>query len=451
MSELTSVGETAASDGTQGEDAGLETLAAPRRWVERPALRQDVASGELDAYFDEQRTATWADLFLDLLVVANVASLGSSFAEASGHLGPLFVYVIQAATLFWYWTLIQGYMNRFDNEDAFHSCLSFVFCVLFALQCAATNACHLSACRSFGFILLVMRSVYVLVLIRISVQLPRAREWCIGKIITSLIVMGILLFGAFFHREVAFWAGALVVDMMSHVYPIAKLIFPDYRFPPIHIELFEERIGLIVLIAIGETIVSSTHIETITMGSMTNAVLVVTVAFIYKLGYFGNAQGRRERGVVVALRRTKKWSATFLFLHVILFVAIVLSGHVLEQILEHDSQAMRWIFCSAVASTNTCLALLQMMHKGLGKGVRACSLQVRISARIAASAAVALLPLISIHNISSTMLLVLVVAVLGAVVLVDSFGARVTAKHRGVRTSQSSSMLDSPLMQTGVF
>ena len=229
----------------------MSNSASGRKLFGAPVLLQD-----WDKEAEEGAAQYW-ELFLDLLLVAAASSIADEFKEhltLSGFLDYAVMYLI----------IVNGWMlythhitTRFEDASLAHSLVLFVY--LLGFGACIVNA-SLDDARPFSLGALLMRASVLIMLISIAACIPRARYFCV--ILTSITCLamvglclpvlfpqskGIVEFGLWFAAAVEFTAEIA----MSHFLEGPRLI-------PINIDQSKERLGALVLVMLGETVLSVT-------------------------------------------------------------------------------------------------------------------------------------------------------------------------------------------------
>ena len=85
---------------------------------------------------DEQRRATWLELFFDLVFVAAVGQLANSLS-AEPTTGRFFEFLGLFVPVWWAWMGFTFYANRFDTDDLPYRLL--MLCAMFGVAVLATT------------------------------------------------------------------------------------------------------------------------------------------------------------------------------------------------------------------------------------------------------------------------------------------------------------------------
>lgn len=208
-------------------------------------------------YFDPNRHATWLELFFDLIFVVTIGDVAHILSHThEGHLDPLqfWKFVLIFVPLWWIWASHTMYANRFDADDRKHRLATLVIMFLliaisgligqrFVESFEAIVVCYVGAKYIIAMMYFVSRHRH-----KESVGLTTAVGWVI--LIGATISLASILFAAP-QRYGVFYLG-IVFDLIAFV-----LILPRrLQVIPVHTEHLIERVGLLTIIILGESISS---------------------------------------------------------------------------------------------------------------------------------------------------------------------------------------------------
>jgi low temperature requirement protein LtrA len=205
---------------------------------------------------DEQRHATWFELFFDLVFVAAVSQLGSALAlhpsvPVFGRFAGLFIVVV------WAWVLYTLYANRFDTDD-----LIFRLAKSGAMLAIAGIAVNLhqamaghggTAGLAGGYV--VLRSLLVGLYVRARQHVAghgrRLTEtYTVGYSATTVLWLVSIFVPSPFRYEL--WASAMLIDLA--IPPRAWAALQAHSVVPSHLT---ERFGTFFIIVLGESVVAA--------------------------------------------------------------------------------------------------------------------------------------------------------------------------------------------------
>ena len=204
---------------------------------------------------DEERHATWFELFFDLVFVAAVSQLGTALAREPSAVGfarfaALFVVVV------WAWVLYTLYANRFDTDD-----LVFRLAKSGAMLAIAAIAVNIrQAMDGRGGTVGFAAGYVVLRLLLIALYL-RARHYVVGEghRLTEIYIVGYSATTALWLLSIfvpgpyryVLWGLAMVADLLVPTRAWATL-----KGHAVVISHITERFGTFFIIVLGESVVA---------------------------------------------------------------------------------------------------------------------------------------------------------------------------------------------------
>jgi low temperature requirement protein LtrA len=200
---------------------------------------------------DEDRRATWLELFLDLVFVAAIAEVASTLSAdptAAGFARFLALFV----PVGWAWAGFAFYATRFDTDDLVYRLLTLLgmFAVA-ALASTVPDALH-GGQNAFVVAYVSVRVVLLVLYARVYVSLEIARPVAAWLILMFGIAVcdWLISLAVPVPWKYALWVVALVFE---HVGPIRA--WRLLRGMPVHPRHLPERFGLLVLIVLGEAVI----------------------------------------------------------------------------------------------------------------------------------------------------------------------------------------------------
>lgn len=306
-----------------------------------------------------ERSATWLELFFDLIFVVAIAQLAHNFKSDFSLLG-----LVKLAVLFvpvwWCWVGATFYGTRFDNDGLVDRLITLLQMAIVATM--AANIHHGLDSRSVAFALsyVAFRGVLICQYLHAGYHILPARgltSWFIAGFSGSLIFWLASVFVPIPWRFL-FWGIGLLIDFATPLTAGTKVA----KIPP-DIAHVTERIGLFTIIVLGESIVAvvSGVAETNwTPVSIAIALLGLSIAFSFWWMYFDSV----EESPLHAMKKGQmKIALTWLYTHLPLTIGLTATGVGVEKMihsLAHDSASSeKLLFCLAVA---LCLFILSDLH-----------------------------------------------------------------------------------------
>ncbi|MEM7724878.1 MAG: low temperature requirement protein A [Cyanobacteria bacterium P01_A01_bin.45] len=326
-----------------------------KSWLQPPKLRIGAEAEE------ENRRATWLELFYDLVFVVAVSQVAHylhSHLSLQGFLGFIFLF----APIWWAWIGNTFYSNRFDSDDFGHRL--FTGLQMLAIASLAVNVHHGLSDSSAGFALsyAATRILLVIEYLRVAKHIPVAKglanHYSIGFAIAAIF----WLISAFAPIPIRFalWVLGLAIDFVT---PLSAKRHQSILLP--HTEHLPERFGLFTIIVLGEAIiavVNGVSEKNWDVSSAISAILGFIIAFSLWWIYFENVSGSvlKKAGEEGKLAIYQVW----LFAHLPLVLGLTATGVGVEKIIlspgsEFLPAPERWLICGAVAM---CLISLSILH-----------------------------------------------------------------------------------------
>lgn len=202
---------------------------------------------------EPSRHATWLELFFDLVFVVAITE-AAHFLHKPLSFANLGMYLLLYLPIYWAWVGHTEYANRFDTDDLPFRLITFGMMVAALMMAVPID--HLATGTSWLFVAgyLVARGLLLALYLRAHAHLPEARPmtrlYVRGYSLGALVWLASLGLPA--PLQYVLWAIGLGVDMVMPWWGRATLA----RFP-LHTEHFPERLGLLTIIVMGESIIAT--------------------------------------------------------------------------------------------------------------------------------------------------------------------------------------------------
>lgn len=318
---------------------------------------------------DEERRATWLELFYDLVFVAAIAQV-SHYLEAHITLAGFFSYVLLFIPIWWSWVGATFYATRFDTDDLGHRLLTLLQMV--AIAVLAVNVHDGLGESSVGFALsyVGVRAILILQYISAGYFVPAARglvKWyATGFSIAALIWLGSIFVPI--PWRFALWGAALIVDFGTPLTAgkLVSKILPSFSHVP-------ERLGLFTIIVLGEAVISVVRgVSELEWGilSAVVALLGMVIAFSLWWIYFDSVDGSPLQAMRVG---NMGKGLTWLYSHLPLAIGIAATGVAVQHIIVSSKKELvlpdadRWLICASTAICLTALAVIHLITCTLGR------------------------------------------------------------------------------------
>lgn len=239
-------------------------------------------------YFDPHRRATWLELFFDLIFVVALHDAGEILSEThGGHIGPsqLVHFALVFLPLWWIWVGHTIYANRFDTDSRQHR-LSTLFIMFLLIVISAQTLSGDQTHDAYGLAVAGYCGARLIIAVMYLVSRGKHQGSFATKVGTvfavgaAISLSSILLEPPWSHW--VFYAG-IVFDMAALV-----LLNRRLHVVPAHGLHLVERVGLLTIIMLGESVLSISaalaHIawnESNVMAAASGFVMVSAIWWIY--------------------------------------------------------------------------------------------------------------------------------------------------------------------------
>lgn len=209
-------------------------------------------------YLMENRHSTWLELFFDLIFVVALGKVTHLLAYTHNYELHSHVY-LSFAILFlpfwWIWVLHTSFSNRFDNDSRFHRV--FTLLIMFVLIILSTTI-DSGIETNYTVFLLVYGVAKLITAGLYAKDIQKIKGRSINKRIIWVLIIGTLLAvsGLFFSYKIA--AVLLTTSIFIEIIIIQTALNTQNSTKPVDKEHLVERIGLLAIVLLGESIASLT-------------------------------------------------------------------------------------------------------------------------------------------------------------------------------------------------
>ena len=296
----------------------------------------------LTAVLREGERVTPLELFFDLVFVLALTQCTALMSNQPTWEG-LAKGLLVLGVLWWSWTGYAWLTSVVDPEEG--SVRLVMFAAMAALLVAALTVPEAfdSSAALFAGAYAVVRAAHIALFLLPSSADPDLRHSVIGLGLSTAVGVGLLVAASFFDGALqgSLWALALVLDMAGPFFFGAE----GWRLVPGH---FAERHGLIVIIALGESIVAigvgaNKHVDA---GVVAAAVLGVAVAGALWWLYFdvvALVAERRLTNAAEGLERNEIARDSYSYLHLPMVAGIVLIALGLKKTMAHVDDPLKLV------------------------------------------------------------------------------------------------------------
>jgi len=199
-------------------------------------------------------TVRYWELFTDLLMVAAASAIADNLQEEQsmegfGEFALLYFAIVNGWLLY-----THHYTSRFEETSLMHSFVLFFF--LLGMAVAIVNASYHTA-RLFSLGIVLQRVSFLCMIIPIGFYLIRARAFLVAMGSVTLVTTSCFVLSALRPDWAVYcWTAAAIIDYSTESF--LTWVLPGTKLIPINIEHTKDRLGVLVLVMLGETVISST-------------------------------------------------------------------------------------------------------------------------------------------------------------------------------------------------
>jgi low temperature requirement protein LtrA len=263
---------------------------------------------------EEDRRATWLELFFDLVFVVAIAQLSAGIgSDVTAR--DFLIFAGLFVPVWWAWVGFTFYADRFDTDDVIHRLL--MLGGMFAVGALASTVPHAYRGETAGFAVsyAVLRTITVALNMRAWWHLPPARVLLNVYIPAFSAAIVLFLVSLAFESPTRYliWAAALLLDLGVPLVSVKRI-----ESIPIHASHMPERIGLLTIIVFGETVLAvvvGTESVSWTIGSGIVAAFGFTIAAALWWIYFDYLDPS-------LVRRTVRAGQIYLYVHLPLLIGL---------------------------------------------------------------------------------------------------------------------------------
>lgn len=202
------------------------------------------------------RHATWLELFFDLIFVVALGKVTHLLAYTHNnelHSHVALTFSILFLPFWWIWVLHTSFSNRFDNDNRFHRILTLL--IMFALIILSTTIGS-GIENNYQVFLMVYGAAKLITAGLYAKDIQKIEGKSVNKRVIWVLALGtaFALAGMFFSYQVA--AILLTASIILEIIIIQTTLNSKHSTKPVDKEHLVERIGLLAIVLLGESIIS---------------------------------------------------------------------------------------------------------------------------------------------------------------------------------------------------
>ena len=293
---------------------------------------------ERDLGGNDEHRVTPLELFFDLAFVFGFTQVTSLLVDDPSW-GGVFRGMLVLAALWWAWTGYAWFTSTLDVDEggvrlAMLAAMAAVLFVALAVPGAFGDDAVL-----FGLAYFVVRAIHLVLYASVSRDDPDLRGALLRIVPSELLGASLLVVAAFLDGDarIAMWVLALAVDYLGPAFTNLE----GWRIAPEH---FAERHGLVILIALGESIIAigvGTGLEIVPKVMVGAGLGIVVVSALWWLYFDVAAIFQRTRLLqATGVEQARLALSSFSYLHLPMVAGVVLFAFGLEDALHHIDEEL---------------------------------------------------------------------------------------------------------------
>ncbi|KAJ3343267.1 hypothetical protein HDU93_009253 [Gonapodya sp. JEL0774] len=412
----------------------------------QPIIRQYFVDRETLVREEEERKTSWSELFFDLVFVVATAAVGHVYINNLRLQDFIFIFV----PIWRVWHDMVYFINVFGADDTVQRCLLFWIMLIAVTMAIPTDGSYGGTMSLFYSCFLVSRGTFLLAYISLLAWFPTflyAFASIIAQIISSTLlwVVGLAVASSSPSSRIAIWWLAVFMDFggqwilifigrnMHRFIPNSSSLSFYPRFA-LNIEHFSERMGLFVILALGEglsAIVSSSPTANLTDPIYSKAALGLLAFLSFQTCDPEKRFHRIAVGIVAAASLSVIIQTTDTFIYSEKY-ATESTGYTKEGTLYpragdsssavHLTSGIVWSYCGGLGIAMCCVATMMLQHQHDPSMYR-FSLATRVGAKYLCAIGITLVGLGG-KSLSVWGTLALVGAFILALALMEAYGVR---------------------------
>jgi len=279
-------------------------------WWKRPSIRTE---GDMD----EERKASWLELFWDLIFVAAIAELSHFMMHGIHGFHDVFTMMLLFVPVWWIWNGVTFYNERYEMNNVRHRVLMFVSMLPVAGIAYTIHDALGTLANLFAIFNIVARLVLTYMWMtahRTELEKKLCTHFSVGLMVSSALFLASVFVNPAY--RIALWSAAIVADLAS---PLFSLDI-QAKLPRISTSHLPERFGLLIILTLGETVISSfkglSDIKTFNWFTLVLAAESLLITFMIWWLYIDH--------VMYRVFKPGLWYAlSWCYLHLPLFIAII--------------------------------------------------------------------------------------------------------------------------------
>lgn len=371
-----------------------------------PKVRQYIINGVLHREVDEMKV-TWYELFVDLVYIAIVFKSSHLISSGGYNWTAFFHLFLVYSPIFSHWSSFSMYNNMFYHDDLYYKIFCyFMTSTLVIMSVSVGNAFNeVDADNTAGIFLtgfLLSKLALLLSFSYLYYHMPDFRHALAKFYFFGQVLPAVLYIPAIFMKgddKLVMWTVAAIVPFIAPAFSVLLPFPPKVKRMAVNIEHITERLGLLVVIVLGEIVFAFLFDHP--SASYADDIGLVLASFLTTSNLFYlYFRSETEPKYQHAIRRNVVTGFMWNMMHFPLSLMLSTTGACLSGILKSEipkypgqtplkvidlgfskaaassdkspvfGMEFRSLFTTAVGLVHICLAIMQLLHQEEGEGQR---------------------------------------------------------------------------------
>ncbi len=283
-------------------------------------------------YSAKNRHATWLELFFDLIFVVALGKVSHLLAHTHNRQldsDTFLTFTILFFPFWWIWVLHTSFSNRFDNDNRFQRV--FTLLLMFVLILLSTTI-DSGIENNYKLFLLFYATAKIITGGLYVTDIQKIENQSISRRIIWALVFGtfIAISGIFFNYQIA--AILLIISIIFEIIIIQTTHNSNTSTKPVDKEHLVERIGLLAIVLLGESIISLssglTKVDWTFLTTTTGIVGFLIIAMIWWI-YFGSLD-------LLSESKKDKYGAGIIYSQLLVYMSFAILANTIRHAILND-------------------------------------------------------------------------------------------------------------------
>eukprot|EP00039_Didymoeca_costata_P027182 m.17681 g.17681 ORF g.17681 m.17681 type:complete len:609 (-) comp6081_c0_seq1:65-1891(-) len=323
---------------------------------------------------EHERKASWHELFYDLVYVAAIIQLGNAMKYGGLNWGNLMSVIAQYIFLYQHWTDYLTYNTRFTSHDLLHKfhdlaqIIGMMGITIHIFTLKEEDDFISGFALSSSWLSLHLAGMYALVYFFSEKECWRTAAYMIVCNVGAMIITTVAAFAVPWERTPKGYSAYMIIATFIWRLYVNNRSWASKRAVPLPIDIVHhaERLGLQIMILLGESLISLASVD-LQRDLTFYGYMALAICLVYALqSIYYDAQP--EQAMHHAARRKASAGRVFFFSHYFINVGLLLIGVGFKFTQDHSTERIRseevWLLSVGVTLYLFFVMIVRMSHNG---------------------------------------------------------------------------------------